>query len=525
MPKLEHQTITDFSPGLNLLADERVILPNAQGEPAESPYMENVEITSKGAIVTSPGFELVSAGTGTAGCKNLMLYEKDPTTRYLITATDDDYWSINPSSSVWAAVGDYGTASDFVGGVTYKGSSSTRRAILGTDNAANDIKKWDGTTFAGLGGSPPKGWIMETWMGMLFVASGMSVYYSAVDNEGNWTGGVIGFDDTVTGLKAQGDYLFVHMRRETQPVQMYYNDSFSLSAPLKKPLKYATGCLAHKTIESVYNDFYLLTPDGIQRFGSDPQFIASNTRINSLSWKIDPALLPKNYNPLWAALAVGKYFDKKYYLSLPYDSDTFNSKTFVYDWRYDSWTTRSGFYPAGYAIMPDSNNRDELYFASALEPKIFKFNDSFNYAGDGYERKYTTKVFVFGGSMVNKFYQYIDLRGSMYTNTVFYVDITVDGTTKTYKVDSNALETSSTGGYYGDDTWGSTLYGGGFESQFKRFGVRLPFPMDIRDGRELQVTIRNDGAGQPWKVDYMDIAYSFDALEKVDYKFQSATLI
>jgi hypothetical protein len=113
----------------------------------------------------------------------------------------------------------------------------------------------------------------------------------------------------------------------------------------------------------------------------------------------------------------------------------------------------------------------------------------------------------------------------MYSNTIFYVDMTVDGVTKTYKVDSSALETSSTGGFYGDDFWGSTLYGGPIESQFKRFGARLPFPMDIRDGRELQITIRNSSAGQPWKIDYMDIAYSFDPLEKVDYKFQSATLI
>ena len=181
-------------------------MPNIQGEPAESPYMENVEITSKGAVVTSPGFELVSAGAGANGCKNLISYEKDASTRYLVVTTDDDHFAINPASSTWAAVGDYGTAADNVGGVVYKGTTGTRRLIIG-DNQVNNINKWDGTTFANLGGSPPKGWIMESWMGMLFIASGSSVYYSAVDTEDNWTGGVIGFDDTVTGLKAGANVL------------------------------------------------------------------------------------------------------------------------------------------------------------------------------------------------------------------------------------------------------------------------------------------------------------------------------
>lgn len=518
--------IQNFSGGLNTLFDPRILGPNKSGDTAESPDMENMDLTALGAIVTSTGISQVSTIVATGGTKNIMTYAKDASTRYLIIAHDDDYYSITPSSSTWSSIGDYGTAATNVGGVVYKGTSSIRRAILGNDTSANTTQKWDGTTFGAVGGSPPDGWIMEEWMGRLFLASGSSVYYTDVEDEDDWAGGgVISFNDIVTGLIAQGDFLIVYTRDEAYAVQMYYNDSFSLSVPLKKPFKNSSGCLAHKTAQRVYNDIYALSVDGVQRFGADAQFIGQNLRVNSLSWKINPSITGTALNGSQVERACGVYFKKKYYMAVPLASDPVNSTVFVYNYDYDSWTKRTGIYASAFAVMADSNNDDELYFGHNTVPELYKFVDSFDYNGSGYTRSYTTKTFTMGNPMASKFWQYIDIKGSKFLGTKFKVDMIVDGVTKTYEINDDCLESNPTGGYYGDSYLGDIYFGGAFGSQFKRYGARLPFPYEIRTGRELVLKFYNSASGQPWSVDYVDIAFNAEAPVKIPTIYNNATLI
>lgn len=591
--------IRTFSGGLNTLFDQRALAPIQEGEPAETPNCENIEITSRGSIVSSTGFELVSEISATGGVKLLLPYEKNTTDKYLIIAHDDDYYYITPSSSVWTSFGDYGTAATSVGGVIYKGSSSIRRAILGTSETANLVSKWDGTTFQGLysadgtftvtiaspavftqtnhglsagdtvyftttgalptgltantiyyviaagltanafevsttlGGAAvntsgsqsgthtlytqqaiPDGWIMESFQGRLFIAVGSTLYYTDIENEdGFGAGGTISFDDIITGLKADQEVLQVHTSRTSYLVQFYYNDSFSLSAPLKKPFKNSSGCLAHKTIVSVYNDTYHLSRDGIQKFGADPNFINNVLRTNALSWKINPSLLQAKLNMSNIGNSVGVFYNKKALFSVPYGNDTFNSQTFQYNWDYDAWTVRTGFYPSGYAVFPDSSNRDQLYFSSALSPQLFKFGTFWSYNGAGYTKTWKSKVFDFGDPLVQKQFNFIDITGAIFENTILYVDIDVDGTVVTYKIDSSNLLTSSSGGYYGDDFLGDMYYGGSAENPFYRFGARCYLPISITQGRELQFTLRNNAAGQPWSVDYVGI--DLDGLDEI----------
>ncbi|OPX88994.1 MAG: hypothetical protein A4E53_01727 [Pelotomaculum sp. PtaB.Bin104] len=610
MPNL---IINNFSPGMNTLFDQRVLAPNGSEGDAESPWIENMDITGKGSVVTAPGYSLVSSGAGlTGGTKNLLSYEKDDSTKYLVIAHDDKYYSITPSSATWSLIGDYGTAATNVGGVVFKGLSGIRRAILGNDNSTDLFSKWDGTTLSNVmslkstctmtiatpavvtatahglsvndpikfsttgvlpagvsagiiyyvistgltadqfqfsltaGGAAvntsgtqsgthslytqratPNSPIMEVFMGRLFVAKGATLYYTDTEDESDFDGGgVVGFNDIITGLKVQGESLLVFTKREAYAIQFYYNDSFFLSTPLKKPYKAASGCVSHKTATSVYNDTYYLSTDGVQRFGADAQFIGQNLRVNSLSWKINPSVTGTGVNPTYLDRSCGIYFNKKYYLALPSGTDFYNSRAYVYNYDYDSWTVRTGIFPSNFAIMPDSSNKDELYFASQLSPDLYKFTTAtFDYNGAGYSRKYQTKIFTMGDPMRSKLWRYIDLRGSMFMNTVFYVAVTVDGQTKTYKVDSNNLERSFSGGFYGDDYLGDVYFGGQAIDEFRRYGVRIPFTVDIKEGRELQIMIYNSEAGQPWSVDYMNIAFDYNDAVKIPTQFQTANLI
>jgi hypothetical protein len=319
-------TLSNFAGGMNTLMDPRAIAGSIEGEPAETPDCENVEITGRGSIVCSNGFELVSSIVGTGGGKMLLSYEKNATDKYLIITHDDKHYSITPTNTAWALVGDYGTSTDYIGGTVFKGLSGIRRVILGNDLAANDTSKWDGTTFGAIATSPD-GWIMEVFQGRLFIASGATLYYTDIDDEGDWAGGgTVSFPDIITCLKAEGDFLHVHTKRESFTVQMYYNDSFSLSSPLKKPYKNASGCLAHKTATSVYNDSYYLSTEGIQKLGADANYLNQPVRTNSLSWKINPSLKQSKIGMANIAKSCAIFWDKKYLCAIPYGNTTYPSR-------------------------------------------------------------------------------------------------------------------------------------------------------------------------------------------------------
>lgn len=530
-PKYESQIVEDFSAGLNTLYDPRALAP-ARGvqESAESPFMDNIDIVSKGAIITSQGYTRLTNNTSGGGVKSLFAYIKDGTTQQMLVFIDSNMYYFTAANPL--LVSGFGlTQPNFVGIVSYVDNTGTKRAYIGTDN--NVLRVWDGASVGTVSSAPAMGYILESFKGHLWLASGKVLYYSATNDQNTWTSvtgdaGTISFDDDVTGMRAEDEFLIVytHYHAYTVPFTITTDTGGNQFAiPSKHPSRTTSGCLAYQSVVPVYNDMYAFSPDGIQRFGSDAQFIASNLRVNSLSWKINPSLLPDNYNSQNISRAAAIYFHKKFYFTLPYGTDNFNSQTFIYNYDYNSWASRSGILASNYAILPDVNGKDELYFANPLAPYVYKFYGNYDYNGVGYKRAYTTKIFTMGDGMRSKFWQWIDIKGAMYQNTVFFVDLTIDGMTKTYYVDYNALDQTAAGGYYGDDYYGSQYYGGpNISSPFKRFGARIPFPVDIRDGRELQITFRNQDPGEPWKIDYLNIMWSWDDITKVPYNYQSPQL-
>ena len=116
---------------------------------------------------------------------------------------------------------------------------------------------------------------------------------------------------------------------------------------------------------------------------------------------------------------------------------------------------------------------------------------------------YFSKIFNFGSSVIQKKFNYIDIAGAMYSNTIFYVDIEVDGIVVTYQIDSSNLVQNSSGDYYGDSYYGDVGGGGEETDQFYRYAARMYLAPSISQGRELKITIRNQAAGQPWAVDHL----------------------
>ena len=610
----QNQTIEDFSAGLNTLFNPRQLTPLIAGQnppaPAESPFMQNIDIVAKGSIITSPGFQLqaslpdagtgaaahavrtgttvtsivvdalgtgyispplinitgvngVGSGatahstvdisgevltivvdtpgtgyvvdpivtiTGQAGVLSLIPYEKTPTTSWQIATIANNLYSLAAGSSTLNLIGSYGALANHANGLVFN-QSGTRVAIFGNDNVNNYMMYWDGVTLQILSPNAPKGGhIMEVFYQALFVAVGNTLYNSNIGDATNFTGGFgqfagsVAFNDTITGLFVLDQLLVIYTKRNAYQGQIIFDATAQFPELQITPFRNNSGSLAPKSVNRVYNDIYAFSPDGVQRFGSDAQFISSNLRINSLSWKINPSLLPQNYNTQNIYNAASGYFQKKFLFSLPYGDNYFNSQTFVYNYDYDAWSSRNGILACQYSVAPDDQGEDGLYFGNPLAPEIYKFYNNYDYNGIGYERSYATKIFTMGNGMRSKFWQWLDLRGAMYLNTKFYVNLIVDGQTMTYYVDKSCLDATAASGYYGDDYYGSSSYGGPADPQFKRFGARIPFPVNIRAGRELQIVIYNQDPGQPWSIDYMNIVWQWDDTMKVPYNYQNAQL-
>ncbi len=518
--------ITAFT-GLNTNTDPRRIKPNSDKDMvAEAVDMVNMDVTREGAMVTSPGYEEVSNIADTGGVKQLLSYNKDEDDRYIIITHKDEHYSVTPGAFTWdnTNLGSYGTEADFVGGTVYKGAGGDRLAILGNAVVANDPQKMDITApMAALADTPPDGYIMAVFMGRLFIALNTTLYYSNVDDEDDWTGGgTIGFNDIITGLKVEGERLIVFTRTYNQGVTFQYDDSWNLSVPLKEPYERKYGCLAWRSIQDVRSTAYYLSERGVMALGTENGYDdVGLPRPMPLSEKIEPSL--KYINKGHRNKIVSEYIeaDQQYWLAVPYGNSQVPSVTFTYFETWKAWSTRQGFYPADFAILRNDDYEEEVYFADANSPYLYRFNsDLYSYAGAGYIRKWKSKKFTMGNGRNFKEFLRLDLAGSMYAGTEFFVTIEVDNVKKKYKIDNDFLLQNSYGSYIGDEWKGDAYLGGEApaETKFKRFYAPLDFSKEVREGIELQITIENDGAEQPFKIDFMGIEYDMRSPQQVPRK-------
>jgi hypothetical protein len=498
--------------GLVTNVDPRYLQPNKDNAGiADATVMENMEATREGSLITSSGYELFSEGVGADGIRNLYNYDKDDDERYLLISAGDHHYSIDPTNVAWNDLGDYGDAASEIGGTTYFGNTAERVAIVGTSGGVNTPQQVDITNpMNPIGGTAPKGYIMVPFMGRLFIAVGNILHYSDIEDEDSWIG-TIKFNDIITGLSVNGERITVITRTFNQGVVFTYDDSFNLSTPLKEPYERPYGCLAPLSVQKVGSDSYYWSERGVMRLGSEQGIDEVGLpRPLSLSKDIEPSL--RFTNKKYRNVARSAHFEKnqQYWLSVPYGTDQFPSRTFVYDETWKIWTLRTGFYPGGLTTARDEDYEEQLYFGDHFSQKIYKFNDeSYSYDGDGYTRKWVSKVFTFGTSIQYKRFKRIDIIGSMDSATRFYITVDVDGTKKKYEIDNTFLIRNSYSNYIGDNWKGDAWLGGDApsETRFKRFYAPLDFDRDIREGAEIQITLENSNAEEPFKIDFIGIDY------------------
>ena len=139
--------IPNFGGGLNQSADDSVLQIN------QSRNAQNVDVSS-GTLKSIDGYSKYIATACPAGITRLMKFYKNNTTTgavtsYLLAATATAIY--NWTGSAWTALATELTNGDW-DFLNYQ-IAMTDVVIMG--NGADVMKKWDGTTFSALGGTPP----------------------------------------------------------------------------------------------------------------------------------------------------------------------------------------------------------------------------------------------------------------------------------------------------------------------------------------------------------------------------------
>jgi len=534
-PKIELLEIKDFSGGLNTRQEVRSIAAN------ESPAMMNVNITDEGAVITRFGYEEVCelpAGTRTYGV--IPFYKNTATAfkKLCIFGQDGKLYTISGSSTTPVDNGSY--TSSMTATETVRGSVLNSLLVFGNGTAST--QKFDGTTISNITtyAVAAKNDIFSNWGGTGVSSGGTkmygagsssaptALYHSDTDNPDNWdTGGAgalnvsLNDGEQITGINPLDDTLVIFKYDHTFLGKLYLDSTSAISSIQLSPARLPAGCVAPGSIALSGNDIIRLAdPDtyGISALGFQASYFTQNQRNNSLSWKIQPTVRTINRENM--SKAAGVYWQDRYILCAPTSTSSENDGCFVYSTTIDGrgyWTLWNDIPADSFAIFKDDNNRNELYFGSNLEAKVFKFNTQFTDNGAGYRRSYRTKTFSLGDAKrVKKLHRFY-IRGAINSSTELTMRMVVDGVSQEYTIDRDYFEYDTAGNAMGDNIYGDELFGGlggnGDVVTLTRFMYRDEPTLTISEGREVYFEFENSAAGQAWKIDYIGLEYEYDTDE------------
>ena len=413
--------IKNFAGGLNQSADDSLLSVN------QSRDAQNVDVSS-GTLKTISGYSKYIATAAPAGITRLMKFYKNNTstgavTSYLLaaTATAIYYWT----GSAWSALATGLTSGDW-DYFNYQ-IGATDVVIMG--NGADTMKKWDGTTFANLGGNPPNMKSVtlhsERIWGTGVKATPNSVYYSdtigdrhtgpenwtiaedraGVVNVPTWDGGVcIGVSNIFADLvifKTNNIYRVVGTYPSVYEVKQVYS---------------SVGAIAEKTIVSGNDRAFFLSKDGLYYYNG----VSAYPLLGDMAKDVV-------INPSYAKNAVSIIHKNVLYCAFPEGSSTANNAVLVYD-----LLNKNLMIWRGIAVTDFMEYEDKLLFTDST----------------GYVYTMDDNATSFGGTNINAYWEtpWQDLdafRVTKTANTLYFyakgngimrVDVTFDGKTKTKNV-------------------------------------------------------------------------------------------
>jgi len=269
-------------------------------------------------------------------------------------------------------------------------------------------KKYDGSTVADLGGSPPECLIAASWGDYLILAQnyddpklGNRMYFSGVGNPESWpANNSIDFPGTITAVVPRGKTIFVFtadgchiLRGDTPPPGGNMSlDKFTFSQGC--PAQYATA---------TYKD-YVIWANANGVFKSDGSQPVDLTKLGGISTYWPYVYFPSSGDRI--TIGVYKNF---LFCTVTLSPNGTVWKTMVYDLERNSWWEMSNISAYQYfpiATAPGTNSEDLLFVATnptgTLNGRIGKISDIFDYTSNpsdaigNFSPALLTPIFDFG---------------------------------------------------------------------------------------------------------------------------------
>lgn len=518
----QYVDITSFQ-GLNTQDDPRFI------DPSESPYMVNMELTGNGAIMTRHGYELAFEFPGSGNIHGLLpAYFASGTLnedRLVAFVNGGDYYYVTNQNSTPQVIGTYNVGTlGWVSGIMYLDN-------LLFCNGQNSFARWTGTSLHTMDAAYDLPRAFAILGGGLMTGASIARPYDIIYPEAETLatniqhkGINVGDGDVITSLVANNDRLIAFKQKSIFPGSFQFDETTTTEAlSLMKEFNAYDGAYTLHTTQPALGYTYYLSHNGVQTYGPSELKIQGNLPV-PLSYKIDPLI--QNINFAAFDRMTSAYFQNKYYLGAAFNQETTPSGVLVYNenfkrrFQQDNWVYWTLPNLAMFCVFRDANKRDQLYFGSNSEPKVYRFNTGFSDDGAGYLRVIRTKTFRFGERSE---FDFIDIEGSKPLGATVYIDINLDGLEEQGNdqnglkiTDDDFMQSGGGGtGYIGDSYHGDTYTGSAFATSeaipMYRFKKRVRVPQTVRYGHEFWFQLRNQAATEGWKLTRLRLAFKVDA--------------
>lgn len=276
---------------------------------------------------------------------------------------------------------------------TYKGEVDTYGALPGnpTNGDAYNVTYDDGTHKEGYYAKRVSGWL---YLGARYNPFAPELWkWEDVPGATTFSGDkspnafdVNKFDgEKVTGFGFFQDALIIF--KEGSIWQMTLNEQ---SLPVISRITNAYGCVAHGSIVTVENDCYFLGRDAVYVLGNEPNYFSA-IRTNQLTSRVSNTL--SRINTAFFHKVRGFYFNQRYHLAVPLDTEENNNTMMVYDKRFYAWSVWD--IPAsGLASYIDAANKLQFVFTNSQNKALNRFTEGvYNDNGVGIRAWWRSRAF------------------------------------------------------------------------------------------------------------------------------------
>lgn len=389
--------------GINQAVDESLL------QPGETPDAQNFYIREGIYEVTEGNTKYVLAAVP-GGCETLMAFYKNlpdgTVEKTLLAASPTDIYKW--TGSAWQSIKSGLTSGRF----SFINYQQGMTEIIIMSNGSDPMFKWDGTTFANLGGNPPK-------------AKSITLHYERV-----WTTGIAGLPNTAKASKdmnpefwdltdPQGDDpnapagVEIDLPTWDGGINIGLSNIFDDVVIFKTysiwkivgtyPGEYqvvrvfsSNGAIADRSIVDGGTVCFFLATDGI--------YVYNGNQADPISQKVHKII--KNMNPAYRDKAVGVFYDNKYILAIPEGDSTENNCVLEYDTLTSQWTVKRGFNVNSFLVF-----RDTLLFSND-SGYVLEYGKGNDFDGVSIEAYWTTPRTTLGSiaKTIRSTYFYGDLE-------------------------------------------------------------------------------------------------------------------